>query len=324
MDDNKSPQDILNEIFEKSQAAAPPPPEQPPGDDPPTAPTPGEPAEKHGTETAAKLLPWLCMALGAALLVLGVCLLQVAGMNRRLDGLQQAVEAVQSVDSLREENEQLQQENQELQKLLSQAEALNDHYGREIYDASTRQQITQIQRERAELLFYLGRFLDNREYEIAAVATIMEGEWLFQALKVNGEDVPINQTQMTQYNAYRKLLEEEGYIRPLDSDVRSDAYTFTDAYDLEENPDMYALNIVWEELYTYYVCDGYYSAAQLIVGWQGEGYEKKAGPYTAGLYEQLIQDMTGMGYLRVREDGGLDYGDALYPAVPVGVPQKTP
>lgn len=59
MDENKSPQDFLNEIFEKSQAApSPPQPRfEPPGDDPPPASPPDGPAEKHGTETGPADIP---------------------------------------------------------------------------------------------------------------------------------------------------------------------------------------------------------------------------------------------------------------------------
>lgn len=329
MDENKSPQDFLNEIFEKSQAAVPPVPparfgpslfEPPgPGDDPPPAPPNDEPAEKHGSEAGTKLFPWLCVMLGAALLVLAVCLFQLTRMNHRLDGLQQAVEAVQSVDDLREENERLQEQ-------LDQTEKNAEHLRQSLDDSRTALAAQTAQKKRLDYLWYMGQFMDHGDYPMAAlVATLSAQEYFPDSFTAESLDVYLNLERISQYRAYCRELADKGYLTltfgaPHQSTPT--VPTFPGQWNPEQNPDMAALGILWCALDEYYVADAPGAAAQHLISYQwyslGESracYPQRirdtASDYTIEQYERLIHDLTESGWL-AETDGILYYKEGQF------------
>lgn len=357
MDENKSPQDFLNEIFEKSQAAAPPMPQprfepsgddsprfEPPEDDPPPTPPPDGPAEKHGADGGAKFLPWLCVVLGAALLVLGVCLLQLVRMNHRLDGLQQAVEAVQSMDDLRKENERLQEQ-------LDQREQEYHQLWQALQDFSAQSNSTLVQKRRLDYLWYMGQFMDHGDYPMAALAAVLSGRGYFpDSFIVDSQAVYLNPEQTAQYQAYTQELIDRGYLEeeidhahvPLNSQLPPTQVVFAAQWDPEKNLDMAALGILWCALDACYVADAPERAAQYLIRYQwyelyspgewesgGDCYPQRildtASDYTIQQYEQLIQYLIASGWLT--ETGGILYykegqviSDVLYdlPFVPPG------
>ena len=343
MDENKSPQDILNEIFEKSREAEPPIPqprfEPPGGDEPPPAPPTEEPTGKRGTETAAKLLPWLGVVLGAALLILGVCILQLARINHRLDGLQEAVEAVRSVDSLRKENEQLQEQ-------LDQAEENSEQLQQALDDTNTRLGTMSARKRRLDYLWYMGQFIDHGDYPMAALAAALSSQSYFPDGVVFGPQVAYpNPEQTAQYRAYTQELIDRGYLETAPAFTYGDrielseipdasSLVFPDQWDPEQNPDMAALGIIWCAMDRYYVLDDPTTAAQWLVEYEDYPiYEKDslfyenqelflseletiplsqrildtASEYTVQLYERLIQDLMEEEYV-VEQDGALKIG----------------
>ena len=333
MDENKSPQDFLNEIFEKSEAAMPPMPQprfEPPGDDPPPVPPPDGPAEKHGSEAGAVLHPWLGVVLGAALLVLGVCLLQLVRMGHRLDGLQQAVEAVQIVDSLREENEQLQEQLDQAEQELEQLQQAFDY-------TSTQRGFVFAQKQRLDYLWYMGQFMEHGDYPMAALVAALSSQGYFPDRVVFGSQaVYPNPEQTAQYQAYTQELIDRGYLETAPAYTYGDrielseipdasSLVFPDQWDPEQNPDMAALGILWCALDQYYVSGGPGSAAQYLIRYQwyelyspgewesgGDCYPQRildtASDYTIQQYERLIQDLIESGWL-TETDGILSYSE---------------
>lgn len=332
MDENKSPQDILNEIFEKSQAAAPPPPlspEQPPGDnDPLPASPPGGPAEKRGADTAAKLLPWLCVVLGAALLILGVCILQLARINHRLDGLQEAVEAVQIVDSLRDENGRLQVK-------LDQTERNAEHLRQYLDDSRTGLATQTVQKKRLDYLWYMGQFMDHGDYPMAALVAVLSAQAYFpDEIIVDSQVVYLTLEQTAQYLAYCNELTDKGYLETAPAYTYGDrielseipdasSLVFPDQWDPEQNPDMAALGILWCALDECYVADAPGVAAQYLINYQryplyssgesgGDCYPQRildtASDYTIQQYQRLIQYLIASGWL-TETDGELRYSE---------------
>lgn len=331
MDEHKSPQDFLNEIFEKSQAAAPPvPPPQfePPGDDPPPAPLSDGPTEKHGAEEGAKPFLWLGVMLGAALLVLGVCLLQLVRMGHRLDELQQAVEAVQEADSLREENGRLQVK-------LDQTEKNAEHLRQSLDDSRTELAVQTDQKKRLDYLWYIGQFMDHGDYPMAALAATLSAQAYFpDSFTAESQAVYLNLEQISQYRVYCWELADKGYLELTFSAPHQSSPTvptFPEQWDPEQNPDMAALGILWCALDKYYVDGDPGMAALWLVNYEDypiydkdsllEGQDflvigtiplsqrigQAASDYTAQLYERLIQDLMEGEYV-VERDGALKIG----------------
>ena len=329
MDENKSPQDILNEIFErteKSSPASPPPPtptERPTTDEPLPVLLPGEPAKERGT--AGRFLPWLCMVLGAALLVMGVCLLQLARMNHQLDELRQAVEEVRELDRLREENEQLQQNVEELQERAEQAERDSENFlaDRELITQALN--VTTIQKWRGDYLFYIGQFMDNGDYPMAALVTALSAEVYFNNY-YSSQAVYLNPAQAAQYQAYRQELVDKGYLWEKNSGL---SFGFPDQWDPEQNPDMAALGILWCAISQHYVVGSIGPAAQYLVRYQDVPLGDDGIPFPQRLrgsasdeiiqqYELLVNALVADGELVTTDDGTLDYSpewvsnDVLY------------
>ncbi|MDE6280991.1 MAG: hypothetical protein K2M15_04250 [Oscillospiraceae bacterium] len=341
MDENKSPQDFLNEIFEKSQAAAPPMPPprfEPPEDVPSPAPPSDEPTEKRGAEEGARPFPWLGVVLGAALLVMGVCLLQLVRMNHRLDELQEAVDAVQIVDDLRAENGRLQVQ-------LDQTERNAEHLRQSLDDSRTELAVQTAQKKRLDYLWYIGQFMEHGDYPMAALAATLSAQAYFpDSFTAESLAVYLNLEQISQYRVYCHELADKGYLKLTLSAPYQSTFTvptFPEQWDPEQNPDMAALGILWCALDEYYVTGDPGAAAQYLLNYQwyalysrGEGetdgprYPQRildtASDYTIEQYERLIHDLTESGWL-TETDGILYYReDQLIPDVLYNLPFDPP
>lgn len=323
MDKNKSPQDFLNEIFEKSRTSAPPvpPPRFEPPEDylPPPAPPAGGPGEKAGG--LAKLLPWLlCLALGAVLL-LGVCLLQLAQANRRL-GEEHA--------ALREESGQLRRDLEELREQTVQAEQARGDLLAELAHVAQELNLTAIQKWQRDYLFYIGRFMDSGDYPMAALAVVLSADRYFDP--ANLDSIPSNQAQLEQYRAYLWELAEKGYLklelrRPIDSSFTAPA--FTEQGDPEQNPDMAALGILWCAMDEYYVQGNSHIAAQFLADSpmkfpSVQALLTGAGEYAAVLYRRIVSDLAADGYLLEEGDGTLAWNPNYYRSDDVDIRYELP
>lgn len=337
MEEGKSPEEILDEIMNRTPAPAPgpkPAPSPPRFEPPPPedAPPPDAPGKKDNPDFAAKLLPWLCMVLGAALLVMGVCVLQVVKMNHRLDELRQSVESMQAVDQLREEIGRLQEKNkgfeatiQTLQTEKEEAERDSEEQQYLVEHYSQRLNVATIQKWQRDYLFYIGWFMDNGDYPMAALVVSLSAYRYFD-VGSNLADVPYNPAQQEQYETYcQELLDREYLYLWKPSGVYTSGegviYEMAEKYDPEHNPDMAALGILWCAVDEYYVRDSYGPPEQYLITYQNLPLGSDAIPYpqrlrnTASdeilqLYEQLINDLVARGEV-VITDGALDYNPEL-------------
>lgn len=331
MDENKS--DLLGEIFDKAERSTPPPQrprfEYPPEDDPalsspadsilPLPPLSSANADKGEPSIGAKLLPWLCMVLGAALLVLGVCLLHLVRMNHRLDELQQTIEDIQAVDGLREENQQLQQNLEELQKLLDQTEMPNDRLTQASDDDTTRQMILSYQKRRAECLFYIGQFINNKDYPMAALAVVLYAEMYFGRISIDGQPVPVNQAELAQYQAYRKELADKGYIKLKNGAIIDSSPTipsFAEQWEPSKNHDMAALGILWCALHAHFIQENDNAASQFLCSFPlanpVSGYQDRmnrlASDFTLEQFQLMKDELVELDALRIQPDGTMTEG----------------
>lgn len=321
MDENKSPQDILNEIFQRTEKPIPASPERPAPDEPFPVLPPGGPKERGAAE---RLLPWLCLVLGAALLVMGVCLFQLVRVNHRLNELQQAVEAVQTVDSLR-------QENKLLQSQLEQQAAQNEWLTQALDDDAAQLTIARFQKMRANYLWYIGQFMDSGNYPMAVLAAMLDADTYFpDYYTVNSQPVFLDPTQTTQYQAYRQELVKKGYLEETSSPSHdyyvssqmSVKLNFAEQWDPGQNPDMAALGILWCAMSQYYVVENSGAAAQFLVRYQDVPLGDDGTPFPQRLrdsgsdeivwqYELLVNALIANGELVTTGDGTLDYSPGL-------------
>lgn len=351
MDDNKSPEDILDAILNRTPDSSPSPTSYPPKFDLPDdifLPPAKEPEGREDSDKTSKSLPWLCLVLGIALLVMGICVLQVMGMNNRLDELQEMIAEMQAADSLREENEQLQQKVSEMQDTI-------DEMQQELQDSCDPisgnmeqlyiQQIKEtILRERSEYLSFLQQFIDRGDFPMAAIIMMLEDEtFRSTTLKWSPDDdceLPeMNSIQQAQYDSYRKILVDAGYLYNSGLTQKNGTTPlWGSGWDPSENPDMAALGILWCALEGYYVEGDVYKSMQYLVtnyytplGSEEDGalaYPQRlpniAGEGTMRMYQQLIRDLCGSGYM-VEEHGVPSYApDQFYTDILYTLPFELP
>lgn len=322
MDENKSPQDFLNEIFEKGRASAPPDPTprfEPLEDHlPPPAPPAGGHGEKAGR--LAKLPPWLlCLALGAVLL-LGVCLLQLAQANRRL-GEEHA--------ALREENGQLRRDLEELREQTVQAEQARGDLLAELAHVAQERSVLTVQRWQRDYLFYLGQFMDGGDYPMAALAVVLSADRYFDPANLN--HIPTNPAQAEQYRVYRQELIEKGYLERVASSpiASSTVLSLPERGDPEQNPDMAALGILWCAMDEYYVQGNSHIAAQFLADSPMKFPSVQelltgAGEHAAVLYKRIVSDLATDGYLLKEGDGTLAWNPNYYRSDDVDIRYELP
>ena len=307
MEENKSPQDILDEILNRPPDKIPAPTFYSPKFDPPPPdaappPAPDMPGKKAGSDRAARFLPWLCAMLGVSLLVTGVCVFQVVGVNR-------------SLDELCEENEALQND---LQAALDAQETAERDYETQREHAdylSNNLNITTIQKWRSDYLFYIGQFMDNGDYPMAAMVVI-SAKWYFYNTGLDPNYVSLNPAQNAQYREYGQELADKGYLQLEYGIIDSDPQlpSFPEQYDPSKSPEMASLGILWAALNEYYVLNEPLAAAQFLVRYQNhtlgnylQYLDSAATDYTIWLYEQLVSDLSERRYL-IENDGAFDYG----------------
>lgn len=349
MDENKS--DLLSEIFEHAGDPVPPPhrprfeypPEEEPSSPPPpenqpplsslpenqtfSPPPPDDaPRERAGTALSVKLLPWACVTLGAALLVLGVCLLQVVGMSRRLDSLEETVQGVALVDQVQRENKVLQQEQEKLEQSVQQAEWRARELERAEQDVYERYYVEQAKNRRLNYLWYIGRFMESRDYPMAALATALSAEIYFGSVSINGQTLPVNQAQLAQYQAYAQELVQRGHLRELpdlssetlgfSSQAPSSILAFTEEWDPSKNNDMAALGILWCTLDAHFIQGNDHAASQYLclypLGDPDSGYQQRAerlaSPFALEQFQLMKDELVESKWLVIAEDGAMSEG----------------
>ncbi len=349
MDKNKSA--LLSDIFEHAGDPVPPPhrprfeypPEEEPSSPPPPnnqptlspllenqtfSPPPPDAASRESAGTlSAKLLPWVCAVLGAALLVLGICLLQVVGMSHRLDSLEETVQGVALVDQIQRENKVLQQEQEKLEQSVQQAQWRTRELERVQQEVYERYYVEQAKNRRLNYLWYIGRFMEGGDYPMAALATALSAEIYFGRVSINGQTLPINQAQLAQYQAYTQELVQRGYLsqspdlssETLDysSQAPSSILVFTEEWDPSKNDDMAALGILWCALDAHFIQGNDHAASQYLCGYPmgdpDSGYQQRAGRlaghFALEQFQLMKDDLIELDALHIDPDGAMTMGD---------------
>lgn len=267
---------------------------------------------------AERLLHWLGVLLGGAVVAALVLGFQLFSVNARLDGLQASIEEIRAVDELQKEVDDL--ENQ-----LKQAEDAAQKTDQRLWDNDL--QISDLSRQKHDLnyLWHIGQFIERGEYQMAALAVKLSADGFFAI---------DNPAQLEQYRSCRQELFDRGYLRePSDQEtvLGSTSIKFTDKWDPSKNPDTAALGILWCALDQYCVQENPGNAAGILFVYQYEplGVDDPAFPYpqrlqdsaseyVLTLYDWLRADLVAQGYLAEEADGALKCGPALYAATDAG------
>ena len=306
MDGQKDPVDILDEIMSRSEKPLPPPIPYPPQFDPPPEDSPPPAPEEKKPTPAERLLPWLGVLLGGAVLAALVLGFQLFSVNARLDGLQAAIGEIRAVDELQKEVDDL--ENQ-----LKQAEEADQETDQRLWE--NYEQISDLSRQKCSLdyLWHIGQFMEQEDYPMAALAAA------YSFGTFSG-----NLIQEAQYETYLRELSERGYLKLLNRNT----VEFSATWDPSENPYMAAIGILWCALDQYYVQGNPGNAAGILFAYQYDSLgnefpgsipypqwlRNSASEYALVLYAMLRADLAAQDYLVVVEDGALKCGPALYAA----------
>lgn len=337
MDEQENKPDILSKIFDKAGQPASPPQERPkfeypPDDEPSPPPSHNGPGENSGA--AAKLLPWLCMVLGAALLVLGICLLQLARMNQRLESLEETVQSVALIDQLQRENKILQQELEKLEESVQQATWRTRELEQENQAVYAQYYAEQDKEQQLNRLWYLSRFMEAGDYLIASALV------RFSSGSNSPEGGCYNSAQVEQYRTYAQELIERGYLEETDEfaaineTLSLPLLAFTERWDPDKNHDAAAMSLLWCALEAHFIhgTGSDEAAAQYLylypLGDPSSGYPDRvnrlASPFTLEQFELMKQDLVESENLAIADNGDMSVGpgfhfDVLY-TLPFHIP----
>lgn len=318
-DNNKTPEQILDEIMNRASPPPvydPPKPEpdapDPPGNAPPPSAPPGTAAQ---TDAPAKPRLWLWGALGAALLALAVCASLLVNASRKLNARESALEEnTQLADSLQKENEELESE-------LSKAEAeLQELNGKSFQNSLMDKQIRQNQ-----FFWFIQQFMEDGDYPMAAVTMMINQQYFFDlpdgASFSDGEiwlPYPrLNSAQQQRFDEFVDELVDRGYLKHIYKHLYNSVPTgvaYAQSWKQEHIEEVNVLSLLWAMLDEYYVSDNPFAPAEWIVRYQTFASDEvswddlsgrireTAGDYALQLYRQMLVMLTS-GYLVQTEDG---------------------
>lgn len=251
MKENGHSSDILKEIFESAKEPALPPQqrprfEYPPEDGPLPPPPPSGDAPKGGAPFHPALSLWLSVGLGAALLALGICVIQLARLDGRLDSLQESISGeLGSVEQLRQENDGLLASRDLLRERVKKAEEGTENLRQEVQ--SLEQQAVQNQRHVTALntAWFVRQFVEHGDLHMAAAA-VETGIVHFNFLANYG--IPLNPAVRDQFERDYLPLLSQGYLA-----VFSGGYIGIDrAGKFQDDEKTEALLALWSALEGYY------------------------------------------------------------------------
>lgn len=335
MDEKKPPADILDEIMNRSEKPLPFPVSYPPKfDPPPPEETPPPAPEEKKPTPAERLLPWLGVLLGGAVLALILCGIQLFSVNARLDGLQAAIGEIKAVDELREENERLRKENQTLESAQKEAEARAEEAEQYVDYLGQQVEWTDLDREKGQMLAWLERFVREGDYLMAAVGIESCNRWYdwnWVTPPLGGQ--PPLPGQQTRYQELRQeVLNRSDYLiaepnpRATEDNPMLWISLAEDKFGPgEQTAAMRLWNILW------YSSNQIDVAASDVAHFYGDGELMAAlesgafRPSTLTLLEQLKDDLIRRGCLEEDEDGTVtavsfygEYGSTDLAMIPLG------
>ena len=333
MDEKKPPADILEEIMSRSEKPLPSPVSYPPKfDPPPPEDTPQPPPAAEKPPLAERLLPWLGVLLGGAVLAALVLGFQLFSVNARLDTLTASVGEIQTVDELRKENDRLKTSVQDMvsdqQELLERDDVLEQNIQKvvERYSDLSYRGVYQ------NALALLERF--NRAGDWLMSGTLVErmNSLLNPPDQIEGAnlDVITHQnalpSQRSRYLELREELFDKGGCMVIESwqSTGADGSVYTEQpyirEGIYEDADRTAAGRLLTTL-LYYPTDPNVSAPFLAEYFQPDSrnlVRLSAGafqPSTVELFEQMRSDLLAEGWLEENPDGTLsaiNHGDILY------------
>ena len=318
MDEKKPPVDILDEIMSRSEKPLPPPVPYPPKFDPPPedSPPPSPAAEKP--PLAQRLLPWLGILLGGAVLAALLLGFQLFSVNARLDGLQAAVGEIQAVDELQKENDRLKASVQDMatnqQELLARQEELKQ----QVQTFSNQYYIAYHSHERAADLSWLERFCAQGEWLMAA-CVVEERDAMFNPRnRAYGPAAPLPAALSERYLQLREdVIDQSGLlaVTRIDTNLEEPEHYFerVDIYPASAGPyDQKAVDAAKEFWYvlSLYGQGEWDGAAMLLTNLyhpeQPYWEELEGGalqPATVELFRQVKDDLIQLGLIQENEDG---------------------
>lgn len=341
MDENKTPEQILDEIMNRTSAPAPSalpefsqPESGPPRFDPSEPDSPEEaglpPPQAEKKSSAGPVVRFAVLAAG----LVGLAVLMLL-LNARLNTLEASLEDLQLMDSLREENEMLTRDNKVLQqdkekadKELDQTKWLLRDTERSLQDlrndAYYQIACADAKMKQSQYLWLMEQFMNAEEYSMAAMVMVLENTCLNGTPDpwfdnwTSGKSYPtLSFIQENQYRSIQGTLLEQGYIQMTYThayDSTPSGAEFTEEYDLNKNEEINTLAILWCILDAYYVNDLPGAASQWLSEFEdissfpsedglNQRVSKAAGTYTMQIYKRMIRELEEQKYLVETENG---------------------
>ena len=334
MDGQKDPVDILDEIMSRSEKPLPPPVPYPPKFDPPPEDSPPPSPAVEKPPLAERLLPWLGVLLGGAVLASLLLGFQLFSVNARLDGLQASIEEIQTVDELRKENEKLEKENQAMESARTEAETQTEELEQVLTNTQMLLEETGLDREKGQMLAWLERFVREGDYLMAAVGIesynqLYDWNWVTPP---TGGQPPLPGQQARYRELRQEVLEHSDYLiaEPNPRATEDNPMLWiTLAEDRFGPGEQTAAKRLWTILW--YSSDQLGTAARNAANFYGDGELMAAlesgafRPSTLTLLEQLKDDLIRRGYLEEDEDGTVtavilygEHGSTNLGTIPLG------
>ncbi len=323
MDEKKPPVDILDEIMSRSEQPLPSPVSYPPKSDPPPpedSPPPSPAAEKP--PLAERLLPWLGVLLGGAVLAALLLGFQLFSVNARLDGLQASIEEIRTVDELREENDRLKTSIQDTVANQQDLLARNEELKQDVSYLGTQLEEANLDREKGQMLAWLERFVREGDYLMAAVGIESYNQWYdwnWITPPIGGQ--PPLPGQQARYRELRQeVLDRSDYLiaEPNPRATEDNPMLWISLAEDKFGPgEQAAATRLWAILWystsylnhAAYDMAHFYSDEELMAALENGAFQ----PSTRKLLEQLKDDLIRRGRLEEDEDGTVHevvlYGD---------------
>ena len=325
MDEKKDPVDILDEIMSRSEKPLPSPAAHPPKFDPPEDSLPPPPPAEKKPSAAQRLLPWLCVLLGGAVVALILLGIQLLSVNHQLDELQAMVGEIHTMDELREENETLKAENQTEKNARQEAEAQAEQAKRNVDYLGRQVECAGMDREKGQMLAWLERFVREGDWLMASVGVKSFNQWYdwnWTTPPVGGQ--PPLPGQQARYRELRQeVLDRSNYLiaEPNPRATEDNPMLWITLAEDKFGPgEQRAATRLWNILwYSTNQLDqtardvvSFYDDEELMAALEDGAFR----PSTLSLLEQLRDDLIRRGLLNEDGDGKLTmevlYGDTGY------------
>ena len=286
-------------------------------------PADSKPAKKN---KHASVYLYLLILFGAAFLMLLLAyFVQQRNNEATISGLQDSwnlsrEELVEENQKLTEEKAKLEAQVAQLQDQADKAEQENEAYYQDLIDVQLRLEEERVRTRAVSSLWYLSRFMEARDYPMAAAAMY------FSADSYAGNLYKENPALWEQFHGYQQELIDRGYLElvphpeeaaPTDSSIPT-SLVFTEQWDPSQNHDMAAMSILWCALEGHFLNKNDNAASQYLflypLGDPATGYqervERMASSFTLEQFQLMKDALVEDKWLAIAEDGAMseDFG----------------